>query len=528
MSFCEKRLESTCKHVYNAFMMKLKSYLLGLILLLAGCSQNQNLTLNVIHTNDLHSHLLPFNDYANCSIDSEDCLGGFARLVTFLQKEKQNPNTLVLDAGDRFTGTSFYTLTKSQYLTPLFKMMPYDVITLGNHEFDDNLSQTESFLSDWQVPVVVANMNVPSTETLSSLVKPFVILEREQRKIGVIGLLTPETNVMKPSGIQITDIHETLTRTIDILKQENVDIIFVLSHIGLMADKEIAKHFPDIDVIVGGHSHSLLSNDAQQFNRIDNYPIVCNEGKTVVVSVGKGGQFVGKLSVEFDEKGQIVSYQGDSIPMSHEIPNDTEAREQIKQAEKKLHHILHEEIASIRQDYGFTPGTNYCSENCLIGEYVATQLYRAYPTIDGVLLNAGSFRRGLKQGNIQYQHLIEVYPYDNEAVLITLTGAELQSYLVHGISRYQTESKTNELLQTAGVRYTFSPVDKVPRHVVIGGKPLDLNRTYTFLTSQFLAEGGDDYPIKSYQKTGRSIRTILKEQITVMPDVDIQNPVQIE
>lgn len=509
-------------------MRHLKNYIFGIILLLSACSSNQNLTLNIVHTNDLHSHLLPFNDYADCTLNSSECLGGFARITTFLKQEKQNQNTLILDAGDRFTGTSFYALTKSQYLLPLFQKMPYDVVTLGNHEFDDNLSETEMFLSNWGIPVVVSNMVIPPSETLSQIVKPYVILERGNRKIGVIGLLTTETNVMKPSQITITDIDEALSHAIQQLKQNRVDIIVVLSHIGLDEDKKIAEKFPDIDVIVGGHSHSLLSNDTQQIHRVDDYPIVRNNGKTVIVSSGKGGHFVGKLSVEFDADGHIASYQGDTVSMSYQIKNDISAYQTIVEAEKKLKHILNKEIAFIQQDYGFTIDTNYCSENCFIGEYVATQLHRAYPMVDGVFLNAGSFRRGLKRGIVRYQNLIEVYPYDNEAVLVELTGSELKSFLEHGLSRYQLKDKTNELLQVAGISYMFSATDKKIRFVYINGKPIDLNQKYIFLTSQFLADGGDDYPVKSYRKTGQTIRMILQNQIIKTPDVIRQNTVQIK
>ena len=112
----------------------------GLCLLLWGCAARSEFPLTIVHTNDLHSHLLPFNKSDDCSLDDANCLGGFARIVSFMKAEKKkNPGALFLDAGDRFTGTAFYSLTKSRFLLPLFQMMPYDAATLGNHEFDDNL-----------------------------------------------------------------------------------------------------------------------------------------------------------------------------------------------------------------------------------------------------------------------------------------------------------------------------------------------------------------------------------------------------
>ena len=211
-----------------------KLFSLIFIVFLCCCTLNRSadtFTLNLVHTNDLHSHLLPFDNTHDCALDS-DCLGGFARVVTFLKQNKA-PNSLILDAGDRFTGTSFYTLTKSKMLLPLFKEMPYDTVTLGNHEFDDNLSETVSFLQKWQVPVVVANLKIAQKEDLFSLIKHSVILEKEGRKIGVIGVLTSETVVLDNHDISVTSVSNAVSKEMDFLKKQGVNIIVVLSHIGL-------------------------------------------------------------------------------------------------------------------------------------------------------------------------------------------------------------------------------------------------------------------------------------------------------
>ena len=477
-------------------------------------------TLNLIHTNDLHAHLLPFDNLHDCALESE-CLGGFARLISFLQQEKTS-NSLILDAGDRFTGTSFYTLTKSKSLLPLFKEMPYDVVTLGNHEFDDNLPETIAFLQKWGIPVVVANLKIAREEPLFPLIKNSVILEKEGRKIGIIGVLTQETAVLDNRNISVDDIYQSISREIHSLEKQGVNIIVVLSHIGLEADKQLAQAFPQIDVIVGGHSHSLLNNNEDILSD-GPYPMIENQGRTLIVTAGIGGQFVGRLQVRFDEKGDIVQYQGNTIPMNQEVPNNSQAVKLIENAQKEIDSILSEEIGILVQPMGFTEGKNYCDKDCPIGKYLARVLHEAYPMLDGVLLNSGSIRRGLPSGILHYQNLIEVFPFDNEAVLIQLTGRELKKFLEHGVSDYHSDMKTNALLQTSGISYDFSVRDKRVSNIFIKDQAVDLDKKYTFLISSYLANGGDGYPRIPNQNTNTGVREILKKEIKKMKFKDKTN-----
>ena len=494
-----------------------KLFFIFFLYCLCGCSdfgteRANDFTLNLVHTNDLHSHLLPFDNTHDCAPDS-DCLGGFARLITFLQ-QKRSSNSLILDAGDRFTGTFFYTLTKSKYLLPLFEEMPYDAVTLGNHEFDDNLSETISFFQKWSVPVVVANLKISETEELFPLVKPSVILEKEGHKIGVIGVLTPQTDILNNPNISVSPVFEAVSKEIGFLKEQGVNIIIVLSHIGLDADKKLAKECPEIDIIVGGHSHSLLNNDLGTLAD-GPYPVEINRGKTLIVTSGMEGQYVGQLQVTFDAKGHVIKYQGNTVPMSKEIPNNPRGLELIEKAEEQLDPVLTEPIAILENSFNFTSGKNYCDKDCPIGKYLTHMLHSAFPSIDGVLLNSGSIRKGLPAGKIFYQNLVDVLPFDDEAVLVQLTGKQIKEFVEHGIADYRTDMKTNALLQTSGIDYDFSPEDKEIKNITIKGNALDLDKEYTVLTSSYIAKGGDKYPKVAYKKTNFSIHELLRKQMNL-------------
>lgn len=491
-----------------------KLWILLLFLCIFGCKKTENFRLTVIHTNDLHSHILPFNDYTDCNADDANCLGGFARLITFMQTEKKkNPNTLFLDAGDRFTGTAYYTLSKSRYLLPLFEMMPYDAATLGNHEFDDNIDDTADFIKKWHTPIVDANIKPAKNEELYPFVKPYIVLNKGGHKIGIIGVTTPRLNILHNKEIAVLPVKKSVAENINILKTKGINIIIVVSHIGLPADIKLAKALPDIDIIVGGHTHSLLINDKHNPLRRAAYPLAVNNGKTLIVSSGMGGQYVGKLEAKFDADGHICNYSGDSIPITATVQNNEEALKIISEAQKDIGSLLSEKITTLPNAYGYTPNRNYCSEECGVGEYLAFLLAQEYSEIDGVVINSGAIRSALPDDNITLNHVLEIYPYDSPAVLIELTGRKLKKYLRHGIIHYRKNNKTNELLQTAGISYEFTADNKQIRSVTINGKELEDEKKYTLLTSSFLADGGDGFPILPYKDTGKTIREILIRQL---------------
>ena len=491
-----------------------------LCIFVIGCKPEKDYTLTIMHTNDLHSHLLPFNNYEDCRVDDDKCLGGFARIISLMEKEKkQNPDALFLDAGDRFTGTAFYSLTKSRFLLPLFQMMPYDAATLGNHEFDDNLEETISFIRQWKTPIIAANIKSSPAEKLHAYVRPSIVVEKNNRKIGIIGVTTPEINILGGARILIEPIQKSVSREVRKLKKQGVNIIVVLSHIGLSADKKLARAVPDIDIIVGGHSHSLFINDPINPLRRAGYPLALNNGRTLIVSCGMGGQYVGKLTAIFNEDGEIISYDGDALAVSSDIPLHAQALQIIRQASENLQRVLNEKIADLPQAYGYTKNTNYCSEECLVGEYLTYLIAKEFPDIDGVAINAGAIRSALPEGALRYSNLLDFYPYDSPAVLITMSGKALKQYLRHGIMHYHKHGKTNELLQTFGIRYAFTTDDKQIFEVSVKGEALDLEKQYTILVPLFLANGGDRYPIKAYTDTGLTVREILLNQLRNSDDL---------
>jgi 5'-nucleotidase len=222
-------------------------------------------------------------------------VGGVVRRNTLIQATRSEyPNTIVVDAGDFSQGTPYFNIYKGVPEIELMNKMGYDVITLGNHEFDNGSKALGKRLKKANFEIVCANYEFKN-KRLARIVKPYVVLNVADKKIGFFGLLRDMKQVIMPNYYQevtFLDPIDAAKKTVDILKnKENCDIIICLSHLGFRAeyegditDRDIAENVPGIDFIIGGHSHLLLEE-----------PVVVNDTK--IVQAWKNGAYVGKIVI---------------------------------------------------------------------------------------------------------------------------------------------------------------------------------------------------------------------------------------
>ena len=243
----------------------------------------------ILHTNDTHSRIEPYND------PKEGNVGGIARRSKFIQDTRnQYPNTILVDAGDFSQGTPYFNLYKGVPEIELMNTLGYDVVALGNHEFDNGSKPLAKRLKLANFKIVCANYQFKS-KALAKIVKPYAIMNIEGKKIGFFGLLCDMEKITMPNYYQevtFLDPIATAQKMVDILKnKEQCDFIICLSHLGIdpefkndISDKELAKQVSGIDFIIGGHTHLLL-----------NEPVIVNDTK--IVQVGKNGGYVGKVVI---------------------------------------------------------------------------------------------------------------------------------------------------------------------------------------------------------------------------------------
>ncbi|MCQ2913919.1 MAG: bifunctional metallophosphatase/5'-nucleotidase [Alphaproteobacteria bacterium] len=473
---------------------------------------NTNITL--LHTNDLHSHLLPIDEKGNDCSKGENCLGGFLRLKTFIDEERKiDPNLILLDAGDRFYGSIFFTLNKEKNLSPIFKELNYDVITLGNHEFDEDLSVLANFIKDTNTPTVCSNINFKTNDFLKKNVVPSIIINKNGNKIGVIGVTTQEAKLsLQKEEFDILDAKEKIKEQVENLSNQGVSIIILLSHLGLNVDLEIAEQISNIDVIVGGHTHNLLSNTIEPND--GKYPLFAeheDKSKTLVITSGALSRYVGKIKLEFNDDGKILSFKGDTIALDDKIGNNKKIDELIGADLKEIQNTITEKIATINEDINFSEGKNYCSVNCPIGKFVANAILKM-ENVDIVFINSGSIRAPLKKGEVIYRNLFEVLPFDGVLVKIRMSGKEIIEYIEAGLRKYSDEYRTNALLQMAGGDYDFDLKTKKVKSVNVASKEIDLNKVYTVIVPKYIALGGDSFPKKEIYETLKNTANVYLKQ----------------
>ena len=271
-----------------------KAFLSILLVTLTVALFSQDLV--ILHTNDTHSNIEPLTSGRNVG------MGGFQRISNYFVKvRKENPNVLALDAGDYNQGTPYFTLFKGEVEIQIYNAIGYDAVCLGNHEFDNGQIQLGERLKKAKYPTLCANYDF-SHSNLKDAFKPYIIVNKGSKKIGIIGVLVDlkgyvfegaRVNIYYKNPIPIVN---KLARKLK--EREKCDLIIVLSHLGYdqgtkerPSDTELAKNSKNVDIIIGGHSHTFLEKPVIIENKI---------GKGVIVTQqGTAGVYVGRIDITF-------------------------------------------------------------------------------------------------------------------------------------------------------------------------------------------------------------------------------------
>ena len=269
---------------------------------LTTCMPSTATKITILHTNDVHSHIEAFgpNDGRNAN------KGGVARRASLVENlRNENPNTLLLDAGDIFQGTPYFNFYGGELEFKLMSMLKYDVATIGNHDFDNGINGLYAQLPHAKFDFVSANYDFTNT-IMDTHVKPYKTFVKEGVKIGVFGLgielqgLVNKAAYKETAYLDPIEIAQDMSR---ILKtEEGCDLIICLSHLGYehkktpskISDIKLAKATQDIDLIIGGHTHTFLDKPTVETNVV---------GKPVLINqVGCYGLYLGKIDFYFDAK----------------------------------------------------------------------------------------------------------------------------------------------------------------------------------------------------------------------------------
>lgn len=254
----------------------------------------------ILHTNDTHSCVMPLKTTLDDTLQAGR--GGFLRRLAMLDQERQkNPDLLLFDSGDFSQGSSYYSMFKGDVEVGLMNMMRYDAATIGNHEFDFGMENMARLFRMADFPIVCANYDFTGT-CVEGLVKPYVVIRRNGVKIGVFGLSPKMSGLVSDKncvGVKYLDPVKAAQKTADLLKnKEKCDLVVCISHLGwnIGGDDDVLmmKNTRNIDIVLGGHSHSYFKQEKWVKN-LDGVSVPNDQN-------GKSGIFVGRLEVEMKKK----------------------------------------------------------------------------------------------------------------------------------------------------------------------------------------------------------------------------------
>lgn len=454
----------------------------------------QPLDLTIVHTNDLHAHLEPTKR-------RDRSFGGYARTATVIRGLRaKEPNVIVLNAGDTFQGTLFFNVYVGLADLAIMNAIGYDAMTVGNHEFDRGPKPLADFARLARFPIVSANLDLAREPLLKDLIKPATVLQVGGQKVGVIGLTTPDAaNISSPGdNVGFRPVEAAIQEQVAAFEAQGINKVVLLSHIGYEEDVALAPKLKGVDVIVGGHSHTLLGDAVDGLTPPGGpYPTVAKDADgnpVLVVQAHEWGKAVGHLKVRFDEKGRVANWTGSKpIIIDESVAEDplvaTMIAAFLKPIAAKSAEVIGRTTSALSPDRGPEQGEN------LLGNAIADAMLEATKKSGAVMafMNAGGVRAAIEPGEITYGMVIGVQPFNNTLTLLDLTGSELKTALEHGLSKYPTYDGAF-LHVSSGTRLVFDPArpagDRIVE-LVVAGKPWSATAIYRVCTNSFTAGGGD-------------------------------------
>jgi 5'-nucleotidase len=492
-----------------------KSFQFGLltasVLALSSGAAFADYQLNILHINDFHSRIEAINKFdSTCSAEEEskkECFGGAARLKTAIDQRRAalaGQNVLTLNAGDNFQGSLFYSTYKGTAELEMVNAIKFDAMTLGNHEFDDGEKALAPFMDKVAFPVTAANVEISDASTIKKKPEPSVVLEIGGQKIGIIGVVTTETPELASPGpnVKFTDDVAAITKEAAKLKAEGVNKIIALTHVGYTRDLSDIAKIPDVDVVVGGHSHTLLSNTDPKAE--GPYPtMVDNPGgyKVPVVTAASYSKYLGDVVITFDDNGVVKEAKGDPILIDSSFTPDPQIAARITELAKPIEDLRKKVIGS--SDGPIEGDRKVCRvEECSMGNLVADAMLDRGKSqgMQIAIQNGGGLRSSIDGGDVTQGEVITVLPFQNTLATFQLSGADIRAALENGLGKI--EEGAGRFPQVAGMKYSFDkskpPGSRVVSVEVKDGDAfvaLDDAKTYGVVTNNYMRAGGDGYSI---------------------------------
>jgi 2',3'-cyclic-nucleotide 2'-phosphodiesterase (5'-nucleotidase family) len=425
----------------------------------------------VLHTNDLHGQIEPRNGE-----------GGIAEIAALVKSIRPD---LMLDAGDKFTGTLLNDEFEGMPMIDALNRIGYAAAAVGNHEFDYGLGPLRDRVRQSNFPTLTANVDTGISE-----ISKYVVVPVKGIRFGIIGLtlgdLAASAHPDKVRTVSVKNVVQALEETLPEVRRVS-DFIILVTHITASEERQIVAAFPEIRLIVGGHDQSVLG------------PVWLNQ--TMVTKTGSSGRNVGRVDLEF-EGTSLKSITGNIIPVKNVHP-DPEISALIEPYMDQVAERMTVVVGEATEDM-----VKSLNSESALANHIA-DAFRATGNTDIAFHNIGGIRSGLSKGPITWGKVFEVLPFQNILYKLKLSGAQVKRILNH------------DLIAVSGLRVRFDlakpPGQRLVQVVMNDGSPLDDEKMYTVTTNDFVVAGGDGFPEfargSEIQDTGIVLRDVFVNYI---------------
>ncbi len=465
----------------------------------ADGKQQNVLRLTILYMNDPHAY------YASRPSNfGSGVTGGFAKAQSLIREirkinEREGRQTLFLLAGDLLTGTTFSTVFKGAMGTKLLNVMKVDAMVVGNHEFDYGVENLlKEIKSKAEFPLLSANI----FDTHGGLLFERFVLKRFGNfeavpSVVIMGLTTEKTpSISSPKnveGIKFTDPQYEARSILDGIAPDS--LVIALTHLGLMPDKELATACPRINVIIGGHSHTIVREPIRVSN-------------TLICQAGAYSEYLGRLDLDFKD-GKIIWHSGKLMELGSEIKEDSEISELIRSHEELMGPEFERIIAQNNVDMEASRSAVRSEVPNTLARVIAALMAESVGA-EVALINGGAIRAGLRKGPIKLSDVFATLPFDDAVVKIDIKGSDLESALRMS---HALPTGSGGKLHAFGLEFHAHPSSGLKIQKV-HGKDFDPSATYGLAIGEFLASGGDGYLLfrdvgKNRMESGLLIRDLL-------------------
>ena len=429
--------------------------------------------------------LLQVNDVYQFTPVDRGAVGGLGRVAT-LRKQiiKESPNTLFLLSGDTISPSVESNTYKGAQMIDAWNAVGLDFSVFGNHEFDFGPEVLLSRIKESHFTWLGANVVDRKSGKTFANTPPFVLREFQGVKLGIFGIVLPGTiSTSKPGpDIDFLNSCETAKKTVAEMRSAGAQVIVALTHLSMSEDKALARCVQGIDVIIGGHEHTLLQSLSE---------------RTPIFKMTSDAREMAQIDIYVNRSsGKMESIDWQVIPVNSKIEMDSQFVSQMSKYDslmKELDVLVGRTDVALnaKSEAGRTEETN-------VGDFIADS-FRSATGADVAIMNGGSIRADnvLPTGDLTRRDVLSILPFNNPIVKIEVTGTVLRAALEHGVSQSGGEStQPGRFPQVSGMRFAFDgkrPVGSRIREVTIGAAPLDDKKLYSVALSTFVAGGGDGY-----------------------------------